>query len=64
MLDEGLQALKMPLICWCSGFGLQQVLFILAQLEQTINNLQNVEARSPIALMQTFPGLGADIKRF
>ena len=66
--DEGLQALEDAAdLLNCSGFGLQQVLFILAQLEQTIDNLQNaIEAGvADNPLMQTFaPDLGADIKRF
>jgi len=51
----------------CSGFGLQQVLFILAQLEQTVDNLQHaIEAGvADNPLMATFaPDLGADIKQF
>ena len=64
----GLQALEDAAdLLNCSGFGIQQVLFILSQLEQTVDNLQNaIEAGvADNPLMQTFaPDLGADIKRF
>ncbi|MFO0017228.1 MAG: hypothetical protein ACK52U_11830, partial [Synechococcaceae cyanobacterium] len=51
----------------CGSFGLQQVLFILAQLEQTIDNVQHaIEAGvADNPLMATFaPDIAADIKQF